>query len=304
MNFLYAFGKEFLSLTWLVLPYFLGGAAFGAALDVYLKPEFALKHLRGGWGSMAKAAVLGMLMPGCSCATMPMAEGLRRKGADLGTVTSFLLASPLASPQTLVLTYAVLGWQFTLARVLAAFCGALLIGAIFIWLERRPGFLDAPAALPEKVCCSGCGCGSGAAEDAPRKFWPVFLDILKDLGKYFVLGMAIASLLTVLLPAGFIMRYIGASGPLAYLAATLAGVPLYVCEGEEIPLTLSLLKLGLGPGPAFAFLLGSVGTCIPTMIMSQKLIGRRGLLVYAAFWLVFALGAGLLFGLSMAGARS
>ena len=304
MDFVYAFAKEFLTLTWMVLPYFLGGAAFGAALDVYLKPEFALKHLRGGWGSMAKAALLGMVMPGCSCATMPMAEGLRRKGADLGTVTSFLLASPLVSPQTLVLTYAVLGWKFTLARALAAFLGAVLIGALFIWLERRPGFLDIPVAIPLKKCGSGCGCGSGAEEDAPRKFWPVFLDILKDLGKYFVLGMAIASLLTVLLPTDFIVRYIGASGPLAYLAATLAGVPLYVCEGEEIPLTLSLMKLGLGPGPAFAFLLGSVGTCIPTMIMSQKLIGRRGLLVYAVYWVAFALAAGLLFGLVAGGARS
>ena len=298
MDYLYAFAKEFLTLTWMVLPYFLGGAAFGAALDVYLKPEFALKHLGGGWGSMAKAALLGMVMPGCSCATMPMAEGLRRKGADLGTVTSFLLASPLVSPQTLVLTYAVLGWKFTLSRALAAFFGAILIGALFLWLERRPGFLDIPAGAPAKKCCSGCGCGGAEEADAPRKFWPVFIDILTELGKYFVLGMAIASLLTVLLPAGFIMRYIGASGPLAYLAATLAGVPLYVCEGEEIPLTLSLLKLGLGPGPAFAFLLGSVGTCIPTMIMSQKLIGRRGVLVYGAFWLAFALAAGLVFGLA------
>ncbi|MHB0995837.1 MAG: permease, partial [Elusimicrobiales bacterium] len=91
MDLAYSFVKEFLRLTWDVLPYFLAGAAFGAALDVYVKPEFALKHLRGGWLSMAKASVLGMVMPGCSCATMPMAEGLRRKGADLGTVTSFLL---------------------------------------------------------------------------------------------------------------------------------------------------------------------------------------------------------------------
>ncbi|HAN05727.1 MAG TPA: hypothetical protein DCW72_09700, partial [Elusimicrobia bacterium] len=146
MEYLYAFGREFLKLTWDVLPYFLGGAAFGAALDVYLKPEFALKHLRGGWLSMAKAAALGMIMPGCSCATMPMAEGLRRKGADLGTVTSFLLASPLASPQTLVLTWALLGWKFAAARTLAALLGGIMIGAIFLWLERsRPGFLDVPA---------------------------------------------------------------------------------------------------------------------------------------------------------------
>ncbi|MDD2806462.1 MAG: permease [Elusimicrobiales bacterium] len=301
MNFVQNYAKEFLNLTWMVLPYFLGGAAFGAALDVFLKPDFALKHLRGGWASLAKAAVLGMVMPGCSCATMPMAEGLRRKGADLGTVTSFLLASPLVSPQTLVLTWAVLGWKFTMARALAALLGAVMIGAIFLWLEKnKPGFLDIPVTIPVKKCASGCGCSGGAAKEAdePRKFWPVFADIIKDLAKYFVLGMAIATLLTVLLPAGVIARYIGASGPLAYLSAVLLGVPLYVCEGEEIPLTLSLLKLGLGPGPALAFLLGSVGTCIPTMVMSQKLIGRRGLLVYTAWWLVFALGAGLLFSLA------
>ena len=298
MEHIYAFAKEFLTLTWMVLPYFLGGAAVGAALDVFIKPEFALKHLRGGGLSMAKASILGMVLPGCSCAAMPMAAGLRRKGADLGTVTSFLLASPLVSPQTLVLTFAVLGWKFAAARVLAAFCGAMMIGAVFLWLERRrPGFLDIPAAEPVKKCCSGCGCSDGEDADEPKKFWPVFMDILKDLAKYFILGMAIASLLTVLLPPGAITRYIGSSGPLAYISAVLVGVPLYVCEGEEIPLTLSLMKLGLGPGPAFAFLLGSVGTCIPTMIMSQKLIGRRGLLVYAACWLVFAFAAGLLFGL-------
>lgn len=296
MEYLYAFAREFLKLTWDVLPYFLGGAAFGAALDVFLKPEFALKHLRGGWLSMTKAAVLGMVMPGCSCATMPMAEGLRRKGADLGTVTSFLLASPLASPQTLVLTWAVLGWKFAAARALAGLAGGIMIGAIFLRLERVRGLLDIPAAAPEKKCCSGCGC-SGGDEDAPKKFWPVFIDILKDLGKYFALGMAIASALVVLLPADLITRYVGPSGPLAYMAAVLAGVPLYVCEGEEIPLTLSLIKLGLGNGPAFAFLLGSVGTCIPTMIMSQKLIGRRGLMIYAAWWILFAFGAGLLFSL-------
>ena len=230
MHYVYSFFKEFLTLTVMVLPYFLGGAAFGAALDVYVKPEFALKHLRGGWLSMAKAAVLGMVLPGCSCATMPMAEGLRRKGADLGTVTSFLLASPLVSPQTLVLTFAVLGWRFAAARVLAAFCGAIGVGALFLWLERRPGFLAIPVSLSFKKCCdSGCGCSGEKEEDAPKKFWPIFIDILKDLGKYFMLGMAIASLLTVLLPPSFIASHIGSSGPLAYISAVLLGVPLYVC---------------------------------------------------------------------------
>ena len=201
MDYLHAFTKEFLTLTWMVLPYFIGGAAVGAALDVFVKPEFALKHLRGGWLSMAKASILGMILPGCSCATMPIADGLRRKGADLGTVTSFLLASPLVSPQTLVLTWAVLGWKFTVARALAAFFGAMMIGAIFLWLERRkPGFLDIPTTEPVKKCSSGCGCLEKDEGEGPKKFWPVFVDILKDLAKYFILGMAIARLLTCCRP--------------------------------------------------------------------------------------------------------
>lgn len=301
MNWLHSFAFEFLRLTWEVLPWFLAGAAFGAALDVWLKPEFALRHLRGGWLSLAKASALGMMMPGCACATMPMAEGLRRKGADLGTVASFLLASPLGSPHTIVLTWAVLGWQFAAARALAGLAGGMAIGAVFLKLERSAAWLRIPAPAEEKksATCSGCACSGGAEGDgeAPRKFWPVFVAIIRELGKYFALGMAIASALVVSLPEGFIADHLGSSGPPAYLLALLIGVPLYVCEGEEIPLTLSFMKLGLGPGPAFTFLLGSVGTCIPTMIMSQKLIGRRGLAVYAAFWLIFALAAGLLFGL-------
>ncbi len=194
-----------------------------------------------------------------------------------------------------------LGWEFAAARAMAGLAGGMAIGAVFLNLERRTAWLDIPAPAAEKkiACGSGCGCpGGGENEDeAPKKFRPVFADIIKELGKYFAIGMAIASTLLVSVPQDFIAGYLGSSGPLACLAAALAGVPLYVCEGEEILLTLSFIKLGLGPGPAFTFLLGSVGTCIPTMIMSQKLIGRRGLPVYAAFWLLFALGAGLLFGL-------
>jgi hypothetical protein len=40
-----------------------------------------------------------------------------------------------------------------------------------------------------------------------------------------------------------------------------------------------------------------VGTCVPTMLMSQRVIGRRATALYAAFWLPFAIGAGALFAL-------
>ena len=129
--------KEFLSLTITVFPYFILGTAFGAFLEVYLKPKFALKFFHRGTSSVINASILGALLPGCSCATIPMAQGLREKGARLGAVGSFIMVSPLLSPHTAVLTCALLGWRFTLARIIFSLTGAIILGVILNHLEKE-----------------------------------------------------------------------------------------------------------------------------------------------------------------------
>lgn len=294
MEIVYDIVSQFFRLTVSVLPFFVLGVAFGAALETFLKPGFALKYFKGGFLGVLNASILGAVLPGCACATMPVAESIRRRGASLGVVSAFIMAAPLLSPQTVVLTFAMLGWKFTLARIVFSMTGACLIGVAYNALQNRgvKGFTF-PAAKPATVC------GKCPPQELVEKksFWKNFLDIAKDLGKYFLIGMFVASLLFVLVPEDAIPRYIGSSGPFAYAVAVLVGVPVYICEGEEIPITLSLLKLGLGTGPAFAFLLGSVGTCIPTMLMAQKIIGKRPTLLYILLWFAFAPAAGLLFSL-------
>src|SRR3989338_720470 len=286
--------KEFASLTFSVIPYFILGTVFGALLKTYLKPDFAIKYLNRGVSSIINASILGAILPGCACATMPMAEGLKEKKARLGTIASFIMVSPLLSPQTAVLTYALLGWKFTIARIIFSLAGAIILGTIFNYFEKLKvkGFVSPDASLDTK-----CEPSPPACKVEKIGFWESFIDIIKDLGKYFILGMLIASLLIVLVPEEAIPKYIGSSGPFAYLVAVLVGIPIYICEGEEIPITLGLLKLGLGKGPAFSFLLGSVGTCIPTMLMAQKIIGRKAVLIYIIYWFLFAVGSGLIFSL-------
>jgi uncharacterized membrane protein YraQ (UPF0718 family) len=284
--------KEFISLTLTVIPFFILGSVFGAFLKVHLKPNFAFKYLNRGTSSVINASILGAILPGCACATMPMAEGLKEKGAKLGTTTAFIMVSPLLSPQTVILTYALLGLKFTIARIVFSFAGAIILGIAFNYFEGRKlrGF-----HMPSESLNSKCGCCPPEFEDKKAGFLKSFIEIAKNLGKYFVLGMFIASVFTVLIPQGAIPKYIGSSGAFAYLVAVLVGIPVYICEGEEIPLTLTLLKLGLGGGPAFSFLLGSVGTCIPTMIMAQKIIGRRPVIFYIIYWFIFAVASGLIF---------
>jgi uncharacterized membrane protein YraQ (UPF0718 family) len=204
------------------------------------------------------------------------------------------MVSPLLSPHIMVLTYGMLGSKFTLARVIFSLSGAIILGIVFNYFEKKKikGFV-----LPAKSKDNSCESCPPGCEAEKIGFWKSFVKITKDLGKYFILGMFIASLLTVLIPEEAIPKYIGSSGVFAYAVAVLVGIPIYICEGEEIPITLALLKLGLGKGPAFSFLLGAVGTCIPTMIMAQKVIGTRPVLCYIISWFLFAVGSGLIFNL-------
>ena len=294
LSFVSVFLNEFVQLTITVLPYFLIGVGSGAFIEAYVKTDTLIKYLNKGLGSVVNGSILGAILPGCACATIPMAEGLKSKGSNLGTVASFIMSSPLLAPQTLILTYGLLGLKFTLGRLVFALTGAITFGFICNWLQNKKvsGFqLD----QHKRGCTSDkCGCDE---ESEKVTFLSSFWNITKELGKYFLIGMVIASLLSTLIPEEAIPKYIGSSGFLAFFLALIIGIPLYVCEGEEIPITLSLITLGLGEGPAMTFLLGSVGTCIPTFIMAQKVIGKRPMALYIGYWFVFALGSGLLFGI-------
>jgi len=293
---------QFLGLTARVLPYLLLGAVTAAALQKYISPRWAARAVGRGTRSVWIASLVAAVLPGCACATGPMAEALRRQGGRLGTVTAFLMMSPLLAPHTLVLTWGVLGWPFAIARVVVPFLFIPSLGVLLNALEGRPGWAPpALAPIAGGAVDGACACGDAACAANETAATPGFLilvlDVLRTLWKPFLIGLALAAALTAVLPEDAITKTVGASGPLAFLVAALLGIPFYVCEGEEVPLTYAALSLGLAPGPAFTFMLGSVGTCIPTMLMAQRILGRRATLVYIGAWFVFAIGAGLLFGM-------
>ena len=290
--------QEFAALALRVLPYFLIGAATAAALKVYATPRWTNRLLASGTRSVWLGSLLAAVLPGCSCATGPMAEGLHRQGAKLGTVTAFLMMSPLLAPHTIVLTWGMLGWQFAVARVVLPFLFIPVLGILLNALHGRAGWGVPLPVTGGSVEAGACDCGDPGC--APASAWPrfrtEFVDVIKTMYRPFLLGLGIAAVLTAVFPEDILPKTIGGAGPLAFLVAAALGIPLYVCEGEEVPLTYAALSVGLAPGPAFTFLLGSVGTCLPTMFMANGIIGRRATVLYAAGWFAFAIGAGVLFG--------
>ena len=281
--------KTFLNLSLMVFPFFIIGVCFAATLELFVVFDKIAKYFEKGIKGVMFATILGAVLPGCSCASIPMAEGLKRKGAGLGVLGAFIMVSPVLGPHTVVLTAGLLGSQFAIARVVIGLSGAFILGLLFLVIERYQllSFKNGNSVLsiPIKPCCNSI---------SKPTFLISLVSVTKKLGLYFFISMAIASTLMTLVPPHTIPSIIGSSGPLAYTVALFAGIPMYVCEAEEIPLTKMFLELGLGKGPSFTFMLASVGTCIPTILMAQKVIGKRATLLYVVYWFLIALISGLL----------
>lgn len=306
-------------LTDAALP-FVGGLLLGTAIEVFLPRSWSERWLSGGPRSLLLATLAGALLPGCAMSTVPVARALRARGAPLGTVAAFLLIAPLISPQTVVFTAALIGSGFAVARVVLPILFTLAFGAI---ANALAGSLTVPLAptdgegaegdhpargTPPACGCEGaddgcdsrdrhCGCDGTGGDAVPPattlgRFVRKFFANLRLLAPLFVGSLALVAVLGALVSPVRIAEY--GDGPLAFGAALAAGIPLYVCDGGEVPLTLSLLTLGVGPGPAFTFLLGSVGTCIATITMAFAIIGRRLTIAYVAGTLLLALLGGLI----------
>ena len=282
-----SFAHEFSHIFIMVLPYFFLGITAGALLESKGNFDFIDRWLGKGKKTIFFASILGAILPGCACATMPMTEGLIRKGARIGTVTAFTMTSPLLSPQSVILTFALLGSSFTIARVTFGLLGGIGIGFLIYYFESKKW-----VSLPTKSAASQSCCSSKTENPSFKKS---FISITKKLGGYLIIGLAIASALTVSFPTDLIPSTIGQHPGLGYLIATLVGIPIYICEGEEVPITYSLITLGLASGPAFTFLLGAVGTCIPTLIFAKKIFGKKTMIIYAIYWAIFAPLAGIIF---------
>lgn len=288
--------SKFGSLTLSVLPWLAIGLAAATVVRTFVPQRWAARLL-GGHAGLPVAITAGALMPGCSRTTLPVAIGLRGvDGVQLGSLTALVFVAPLLSPITVALTWSLLGWKMTVARVIAALAGSALLGALINRFEpwfavnQRPRIMG---ASPELDACCDHQTGD---PPALRRLTETGYVLARRVVPYFVVGMAAAATVSTVLPGDAIPHALGgAQGVWVYLLASVAGAPLYVCQGEEVPLTYALVASGVAAGPALTFLLGAVGMCLPTVVMSRGVLAPRVTYVYVVFWITFAILAGVAF---------
>lgn len=315
-------------------PYLLFGFALAGALHLLVRRDRIVRWIgRPGPGSVARAAVVGVPLPLCSCGVVPVAAGLRREGADLGAATSFLIATPETGVDSIAISWALLDPLMTVFRPLAAFAAAIAGGLAQQVVDRRGAPADpaphvggkaaatapAPPATTGSCCAATACCGDAHAADAPAPSTApphathavpaappallarvrgagrfAFVDLFTDMGGAILLGMLLSGALIALLPDADPAALRAYGGLPAMLAMLVVGVPIYVCATSATPLAAAVIAKGLSPGAALVFLLAGPATNLAGLAMLAPILGRRGLAVYVAAIMACALAAGLL----------
>lgn len=115
-----------------VAPYIFVGVAIGAAIH-NLIPEHIVRSILGEqkWYAVPLATVVGVPMYADIFGTIPVAEALLSKGAQLGTILSFMMAvTTLSLPSMIMLRKAV---KPKLLAAFATICttGIVMVGYLF-----------------------------------------------------------------------------------------------------------------------------------------------------------------------------
>ena len=273
-------------------PYILLGFLIAGLLHVFVRPEVMSRHLAGhGWKPVIKAAMFGIPLPLCSCGVLPTAVALRRQGASRGASASFLIATPQTGVDSISATYALLGLPFALLRPVAALAGAFAGGMAVDKLSTS----DEPITASTATTCDTGSCTpkQSVANKLVEAVRYGFVDMVGSVGKWLVIGLVIAAIITVAVPDSLFLS-LSAYPLVAMLVMVAVAVPMYICATGSIPIALSLMLKGLSPGVAFVLLMAGPAANFASVMVLRKSLGNRATAIYIASVVVTAIAFGLL----------
>ncbi|MEQ6202247.1 permease [Sulfitobacter sp. HNIBRBA2951] len=249
------------------------------------------------------AAAAGGLSPFCSCGVIPLIAALLVMGVPLSAVMAFWLASPVMDPSMFMLTTATLGFEFAIAKTIAAL-GLGVFGGFVVHMISQAGGLADP--LREGVGNGGCGASKVRTvqpvvwkfwRDTARveAFWREAIKTTLFLAKWLTLAFILESLMLAWMPADLVARTLGGTGIAPIGIATLVGVPAYLNGYAALPLVSGLMDQGMAAGAGLAFLVAGGVSSLPAAIAVWALVRRQVFMLYLGIALTGSFASGVLF---------
>ena len=228
----------------------------------------------GSKTGVVRATMAGLLLDLCNHGILMVAMGLYRKGASLGQVMAFLIASPWNSFTLTLILVALIGIKLTLLFIVASMVVAWCSGLFFDFLVRKKHLPANPVKVEVKDDFdfkAEFKLMARQADYSVSNFVNVFVSGLKEsqmVLRWVLFGIVLVSLIRAFVDVDQFGIWFGAtvSGLLLTLLATTL---IEVCSEGSSPIAADLVNRAGAPGNGFVFLMAGASTDY-TEIMALK----------------------------------
>jgi uncharacterized membrane protein YraQ (UPF0718 family) len=243
-------GVIFTSIVIEALPFILIGALVSAAIAVWV-PESAFARIARLPRALQVpgAAVAGVGFPVCECGSVPVARRLIVRGIDPAAGVAFMLAAPILNPIVLASTWVAYEGRGKALEMTVARAGLGLLVAIAVgWLIAHRSELPLLRGASDD---QEPGHGHGAARDQGLgAFGRHLAGDFFFMGKFLVLGAAVAALIQTALPQSFVSD-VGSTPVLSALTMVGIAFALSLCSEADAFVAVSFTAFPLGSQLAF-----------------------------------------------------
>jgi uncharacterized membrane protein YraQ (UPF0718 family) len=230
----------FIAVVSQALPFLVLGVVLSAIIAVFVPPSFFTRALpKRPVLAVPVAGVAGAVLPGCECASVPVAGALVRRGVTPAAALAFLLSAPAINP--IVLTATAVAFPRNPEMVVARFGASLLVACAMGWLWLRLGRADwlRPPARPSLE-----GQGKGAA------FWGSVRHDVVQAGGFLVVGAMAAATLKAVVPASW-LHAVASTPVVSIMVLAVLAVLLSICSEADAFVAASLSQFSLTARLAF-----------------------------------------------------
>lgn len=130
----------------------------------------------------------------------------------------------------------------------------------------------------------GCCCGkksetNGFFSKCVEALRYGYIEMMGDIGKWLVVGLVIAGLITVFVPDSFFTIFKG-NTLLSMLLVMCIAIPMYICATGSIPIAVALIMKGLTPGAALVLLMAGPACNMASLIVINRVLGKKTQCLY------------------------
>jgi uncharacterized membrane protein YraQ (UPF0718 family) len=204
---------------------------------------------------------------------------LYERGASLGQVFAFLIASPWNSLSLTIIIGVLMGWGWMAVFLVPSLVIALVTGLAVEALERAGRVRPNPnrVALPAdfhvwqeaRAGLRDTRFDAAFARDIARRSVTASRMVLRWL----FFGVVLAALIQATVPADIFETWFGAT-LLGLFATLVAATIIEVCSEGSVPIAADLMTRAAAPGNAFTFLMAGAATDYTEILVLREVTGR------------------------------